>query len=464
MTNHVVLIDDEITMRRSLEQWLALSDLKVSAYSNGHDALKLLAPDFAGIVVSDVKMPQIDGMELMEAVHQIDPEIPVILMTGHGQIAMAVEAMKRSAYDFLEKPFSPEQLLDTAKRALEHRNLLLENRALRQRLAEASGLSRRLIGDSPQIKKLRHDIADLASTNVSVLLSGETGSGKEVVARALHDFGDRSGKSFVAINCGAIPEALFESELFGHVAGAFTGAQSAKEGAFEYADGGTLFLDEITSLPQAMQVKLLRVLQERHVIRVGTNKPVPFDVRIISASNENIADAVQADRFRSDLYYRINTIELQAPPLRDRGDDIELLFTHFIKLAEQEFGRVAPELQAADHAALRTHKWPGNVRELKNAAERFTLARQTGRRGSFEIMSGTSTLNNINPTSLTDQMNEFEKNVISQALEKCGGNIADVMTLLNIPRRTLNEKMLRHGLSKDDFKASNSQKSAEIRL
>lgn len=453
MTNHVVLIDDEATMRRSVEQWLSLSDLKVSAFSNGNDALKILSPDFAGVIVSDVKMPSIDGLELMEAVHKIDAEIPVVLMTGHGEIAMAVDAMKRSAYDFLEKPFSPEQLLEIVNRGLERRNLLLENRALRRRLAETSGLSRRLIGESAQIEKLRHDIADLASTNVSVLLLGETGTGKEVVARALHDFGNRSGKPFVAINCGSIPETLFESELFGHVAGAFTGAQTAKEGAFEYAKGGTVFLDEITSLPQPMQVKLLRVLQERHVTRIGTNKPIPIDVRIIAATNESVSDAIDAERFRSDLYYRINTLELEVPALRDRSSDIDVLFYHFIKLAEKEFAREAPKIDAHELAALRAHNWPGNVRELKNVAERFTLSRQSSTDGLADLLTSQKKSDSHDPIPLADQVNEFEKNVIARTLTICQGNVSKVMELLDIPRRTLNEKMLRHGLNKDDFKS-----------
>lgn len=453
MINHVVLIDDEATMRRSVEQWLSLSDLKVSAFSNGNEALKNLSPDFAGIIVSDVKMPSIDGLDLMDAVHKIDSEIPVVLMTGHGEIAMAVDAMKRSAYDFLEKPFSPEQLLEIVKRGLGHRNLFLENRALRRRLAEASGLSHRLIGESAQIEKLRHDVADLASTKVSVLLLGETGTGKEVVARALHDFGNRSDKPFVAINCGSIPETLFESELFGHVAGAFTGAQTAKEGAFEYANGGTVFLDEITSLPQPMQVKLLRVLQERHVTRVGTNKPIPIDVRIIAATNESVSAAIDAERFRSDLYYRINTIEIEVPTLRDRSSDIDALFYHFINLAEKEFAREAPKLDALGLTALRTHKWPGNVRELKNVAERFTLSRQGSKGKIANILTSKKRSGGQNPIPLAAQISEFEKNVIAQALTNCEGNVSKVMEQLDIPRRTLNEKMLRHDLNKDDYKS-----------
>lgn len=452
MTNRVVLIDDEATMRRSVEQWLALSDFKVDAFSNGLEAIKSLSPSFNGVVVSDVKMPHIGGLELLEAIHQIDPDIPVVLMTGHGEIAMAVEAMKKSAHDFLEKPFSPEQLLEIIKRAQGHRNLLLENRNLRKRLAEASGIEQYLIGKSPQLEELREEVANLASTNVNVLLLGETGTGKEVVARALHKFGDRKSGPFMAINCGAIPDTLFESELFGHEAGAFTGAQSKKIGAFEYANGGTLFLDEVTSLPQAMQVKLLRVLQDKQITRLGTNTPIAFDVRIVAATNDNIDQAIESGHFRRDLYYRINTIKVRIPPLRERGEDITLLFSHFVGLAEREFDKTAPKLFPQDILSLIGHNWPGNVRELKNVADRFTLSRDRNGANISKALNDKTTKTNSQAASLSEQMNFFERTIIADALSQCSGNISEVMRLLDLPRRTLNEKMLRHGLTKNAYK------------
>lgn len=448
MIRKIVLIDDERAMRRSVEQWLGLSDFQVSSYCDGHEALRDLSPDFDGVIVSDVKMPGLSGMEVLDAVIAVDAEIPVILITGHGEVAMAVEAMKRSAHDFLEKPFSPERLLEVVTRAHERRSLVLENRSLRHRLADASGLAKHLIGESRAIETLRHEIADLASTNVNVLLLGETGTGKEIIARALHDFSKRSARPFKAIDCSAIPKDLFESELFGHEAGAYTGALKTKTGSFEHADGGTVFLDEITNLPLPMQAKLLRVLQERQITRIGSNNAIDVDIRLVSATNENMADAIEAERFRSDLYYRVNTIELHIPPLRQREDDIIVLFQHFVQIAQREFERTASKLTADDLVALRAHRWPGNVRELKNIAERFTLQHSAAQGRLAELIKGAKPHSDPAHQSLAEQMNSFERDVIASALAKFKGNISDVMHELNLPRRTLNDKMNKYGLSK----------------
>jgi len=452
MTRTVVLIDDERAMRRSVEQWLGLSDFQVQAYSDGREALADLSEDFAGVVVSDIKMPGIDGMQLLAAVKAIDRDIPVILVTGHGEVALAVEAMKKDAYDFLEKPFSPDRLLEVVSRAQDRRALVLENRTLRRKLAGVSGIAGRLIGQSRAIEDLRTDLLDLASANVNVLLLGETGVGKEVVARLLHEEGNRAAGPFRAVHCGAIPEDLIESEVFGHEAGAFTGALAKKIGAFEYADGGTIFLDEITSMPVSAQVKLLRILEERHVTRLGSNTPLPLDVRLVCAANEDIVEAVAEQRFREDLYYRINTIELHIPPLRERADDIILLFRHFVEIAEREFGRAAPDLTVADMQELKNHAWPGNIRELKNTAERFTLGAGRGqgplpgllRREATEAVTAGRSLNGL--------MNAYERQVIADALAKSEGNIAKVMEELDLPRRTLNDKMAKHGLTSRDYR------------
>ncbi len=451
MTKNVVLIDDEQAMRRSIEQWLDLSDFNVRSFSNGHEALAQLSADFDGVIVSDVKMPGISGMEVLDAVINIDTQIPVILITGHGEVAMAVEAMKRSAHDFLEKPFSPERLLEVVSRAHDHRTLVLENRRLRGKLADISGLNKHLIGDCKAIETLRNEITDLASTNVNILLQGETGTGKEVIARALHDFGNRTAAPFTAIDCGAIPADLFESEFFGHEAGAFTGAANKKVGFFQHANKGTIFLDEITNLPLPMQAKLLRVLQERQITPVGANKTVDVDIRLVSATNEAIDRAIKQERFRADLYYRVNTIELYVPPLRERGDDVILLFEHFVQIAEREFKRGAPKLSADDLAKLRSHTWPGNVRELKNIAERFTLWRGTGFARISELVQGAKPHKNRANCSLKDQMNSFERDVIASALAKYEGNISNVMLDLALPRRTLNDKMVKYGLAKEKY-------------
>lgn len=447
MSDQVILIDDEKDMRRSVEQWLSLSNFDVKAFSDARTALDHIDQNFSGVVVSDVKMPDMDGMTLLDAVKQKDPDLPVILMTGHGDVAMAVDAMKRSAYDFIEKPFSPEKLSETIARACAKRTLVLENRHLKDRLGQASGLSRYLIGESAAIRALRADIAHIASTNVNVLINGETGSGKELVARALHESGQRATNVFHPLNCAAIPKDLFESEFFGHVKGAFTGADAARIGAFQYAHNGTLFLDEVNGLPLDMQVKLLRALEAGSIQKIGSNEPVDINVRVIAAANEDLQNAIDDGRFRDDFYYRLNTIEINVPPLRERMEDIPLLFKHFVAIAQTQFNCTAQPISSDGFAALHTHSWPGNVRELKNIAERYTLARSDEQANIKNLISRTRKPSEQS-RPLYDQVADFERAQIAIALEQHGGNINAVTKSLDIPRRTLNDKMQRYGLSR----------------
>ena len=445
----VRLVEDDDSLRKSVSQWLSLSSCSVETFDNGQAALEALTPEFDGVIVSDVRMPGMDGFELLEAVQQVDQEIPVVLFTGHGDVSMAVQAMKRAAYDFIEKPFSPERLLEGIERASQQRALILENRRLRHKLASGSGLSQRLIGNSEQIRALRLQVANIANTRANVLLIGETGTGKEVVARALHDLSDWSEGPFQAVNCGALPETLIESELFGHEAGAFSGAAKRRIGLIESAQGGTLFLDEIATMPPAMQVKLLRTLETRELTRLGSSKSVPVSFRLISAANESLATAAAQESFRPDLYYRVNTIQVDLPPLRERGDDIVILFRHFVAIAEREFGRIAPDLQESDLSALRDFDWPGNVRELRNVADRYTL-------GLVALPDGLASLLGLTApqpaeetaTTLAERTATFERDTIIAALVRFDGNVAQVLEFLDVPRRTLNDKMARYGIKR----------------
>ena len=452
MTGTVFLIDDEESMLLSVSQWLALADFRVECFGDGRSALKRLEPDFDGIVVSDIRMPGMDGMALLQAVLQLDRELPVVLITGHGDIPMAVSAMRAGAYDFLEKPFAPEILLETIRRAGEKRRLILENRRLRSQLENNSGIDRRLLGNSDVIQVLRREIGDLGPTDASVFLVGETGCGKEVVARCLHEASERRNGPFVAINCGAIPEALFESELFGHEAGTFTGAQARRIGKFEHAEGGTLFLDEVASMPLNLQVKVLRVLQEREVERLGGNSRVPIDIRVISATNGDPRRSCADGLFREDLYYRLNVAYLHIPPLRKRGSDILLLFEYFALRAAERYKREAPSLTGEAIATLMAHPWPGNVRELKNTAERYVLSSLPAENRIANILRpAEATVGQPRGSSLADRAELFERCVIEQALRRYGGNIQAVMDELDLPRRTLNLKMQNHGLARKDF-------------
>lgn len=440
MLNSVMVVDDEASIRTAVEQWLSLSGFSVQLFSRAEDCLQQLPGHFPGVILSDVRMPGMDGLQLLERLQASDADLPVILLTGHGDVPMAVEAMRNGAYDFLEKPFSPEALLGSLRRALEKRQLVLENRRLHEQADLKVRLEANLLGVSQGMQQLRKQVLDLASLPVNVLIRGETGSGKEQVARCLHDFGPRAGKPFVALNCAAIPEQLFEAELFGHESGAFTGAQGKRIGKLEYANGGTVFLDEIESMPLAQQAKLLRVLQEQKLERLGANQSISVDLRIIAATKPDLLEEARAGRFREDLAYRLNVAELRLAPLRDRREDIPLLFNHFARLAAERVGRSAPLLSGAHLGKLLGHDWPGNVRELANAAERHALG--LGEPAAAPIEAG---------QSLAAQQEAFEAQCLRAALSRHKGEIKAVMEELQLPRRTLNEKMQRHGLLREDF-------------
>ncbi len=444
MSRSIILIDDEATLRDATRQGLELADFAVRDFADGEDALAAISRTFAGVVISDIKMPRITGLEVMSRVLAIDPEIPVILITGHGDIPMAVEAIRSGAYDFIEKPFAAETLADAAGRALEKRRLVMEIRALKAKLAHRTGIDQVLVGRSPQIQRLRAQVTSFAATDADVLIFGETGTGKELVARSLHDFGPRAKSRFVPINCGALPETVIESELFGHEAGAFTGASKSRVGKIEYAHGGTLFLDEIESMPIDLQIKLLRVLQDRRIVRLGANEERAVDIRIIAATKDDLKAASSRGTFREDLYYRLNVLKLAIPSLRERRDDIPLLFQVFVEQAATRFKTEVPSISPAHIASLIAHDWPGNVRELQNSAVRFALGLGLEIDGQAVLIDDAV----AGSASLSDQLARVERQIIADTLQTCGNSLKATYESLGISRKTLYDKMRRYRLGR----------------
>ncbi len=443
----VILVDDDPHLRQALSQTLDLAGLKVVALADAQGLAERIETDWPGVVVSDIRMPGIDGLQLLEQLHGRDNELPVLLITGHGDVPLAVQAMRAGAYDFLEKPFASDALLDSVRRALALRRLVLDNRSLRLALSDRQQLATRLVGQSPSMQRLREQIGALAGTRADVLILGETGAGKEVVARALHDLSSRRDGPFVAINAGALAESVVESELFGHEPGAFTGAQKRRIGKFEFANGGTLFLDEIESMSLDVQVKLLRMLQERVVERLGGNQLIPLDIRIIAATKEDLRQSADQGRFRADLYYRLNVAPLRIPPLRERGDDILVLFQHFADAASERHGLPPHALQPAQRAMLLRHDWPGNVRELQNAAERFALGLELALDGQAPPAAMPSVP--MPSGNLSEQVEQFERSLIAAELAQPHSSMRSLAEALGIPRKTLHDKLRKHGLSFD---------------
>ena len=445
----VLLVEDDPVVLVSTAQALSLAGFEVETFATAEGARAHIRFEAPVIVVCDVRLPGLSGIDWLPEIRTIDAELPVVLITGHGHIAMAVQAMRQGAYDFIEKPFTSERLVAVVRHAIERRQLTLQVRTLREALENWHGIQAVLIGRSSQIQRLRRTVMALAETSVDVLIYGETGTGKELVARCLHDHSDRRRNHFVPLNCGGLPESLVDSELFGHEAGAFTSANRVRVGKLEYSHGGTLFLDEIESMPLAIQAKFLRALQERSIERIGSNKSIPINCRVVAASKDDLKLLSDQQKFRPDLYYRIGVAFIELPPLRERREDIPLLFEHFTLLAASRYERAAPMLSGAQLADLMGHTWPGNVRELRNVADRFVLGllgdRLTLARGGGEREGGL-------PNSLPQQVEHYERMLIVEELRRKKGDQAAAAAVLGIARQTLHDKLRRLGITADEFK------------
>ncbi|NCQ24395.1 MAG: DNA-binding response regulator [Rhodobacteraceae bacterium CG17_big_fil_post_rev_8_21_14_2_50_63_15] len=437
----IAIVDDEKDMRQSISQWLALSGYDTEAFSSAEDALKSLGPDYPGIVVTDIKMPGMDGMQFLKKLMGSDSSLPVIMITGHGDVPMAVEAMRIGAFDFLEKPFNPDRMTELAKKATRARRMVLDARALRRELSDGSQLMKKLIGTSASMERLKEDILDLGQADGHVLIEGETGTGKTLVAHALHAVGARAGKKFVTVACAAFEDELLIKRLFGPMQ-----PEDNQLPAVEAARGGTLVLEDIESLSETAQARLLTFINEE-----GT----PPETRIIAISNMQDEGRTCEDALRSDLFYRLASLRIIVPPLRQRGEDILTLFTRFSDQFAEDYGCDVPQISAQEATQLLQAPWPGNVRQLFNMAERAVLQ---SRRGSGTLtsllMSDHQDMQPVMTTEgkpLKEYVEAFERMLIDNTMRRHKGSIAAVMDELCLPRRTLNEKMAKYGLSRSEY-------------
>ena len=452
----ILIADDEESIRHVLTVLLQDRGYEVRAVSDGEEALRELSARDYDALVTDVRMPKIDGLELVRSAQQTSPDTTIIVMSAYGSHELAIEAMKAGAYDYLGKPFHPDEVLLVLRKAEERERLRQENLRLRREIAAARG-SAQLIAEGPAMKEVMRVVQKVAPTPTTVLIEGESGSGKEVVARALHELSPRAERPFVAVNCGAIPETLIESELFGHAKGAFTDARTAKRGLFEEADGGTLLLDEIGELPLPVQPSLLRVLQEGEVRRVGDSRTARVDVRVLAATNKDLSSLVGAGRFREDLYYRLNVVQLRLPPLRERVEEIPALATRFLERHAARLGLPPRQLSAAAEELLQRYRWPGNVRELENALERALVLSEDEEIQpdalpeavqSAAAKSADPLPEALDPDDLSIKRaaRGLEAGLIKRALERTGGNRTKAAELLELSPRALLYKIREYGL------------------
>ena len=435
----IFFVDDDASLRAANVQTLDLAGLAVEAFADAASVLPHIARDFPGIVVTDIRMPGMDGLELRAAIHAIDPDIPVVLITGHADVTMAVRALHDGAFDFLAKPFAADHLVGVVRRALAHRALILDNRRLS---AAAAAIDSPLIGESPAMERLRETIAQLAQADIDVLVEGETGTGKELVAHMLHRQSRRSAASLVAVNCAALPHELAEAELFGSDLVDRASGKLGQAGRIRSAHRGTLFLDEIDTMHPVVQAKLLRVIEEREVQPVGASAPEPVDLRVVAATKTDLMDAVRAGDFREDLYYRLHVVKLRIPPLRERRSDIPQTFAYFLDEAAAKMGAEGFRIDDAVRRHLVEHDWPGNVRELKNFAYSVVL--------DLPSDPGRSAL--APDMSLAERMARFEATILRDTLAAAKGDIAAAMAMLGVPRKTLYDKLARHRINPKDFR------------
>ena len=442
---NILIVDDEQSLRQSLK--LALdSNYNIFFAETGKEALDLLRKNSIDLVLLDIRLPEVDGIEVLERIKDIDDTINVIMVTAVLTVNTAVEAMKMGAYDYITKPFNIEELRALILKGLEKRALQKENLRLRYEIKKSSSFEK-IIGVSRKMIDIFELIDEIAKSSATVIIYGESGTGKELVARAIHNRSKRTDKLFVPVNCAAIPENLLESELFGHEKGAFTGALERHLGKFEIAHGGTLFLDEISSLPLPMQAKLLRVLQEKVIERIGGEKPIPVDVRIISATNTYLNDSVKNKKFREDLYYRLNVVPVELPPLRERAEDIPLLVNHFISKFNLAFGKKVKGFTKETLELISNYSWPGNVRELENLMERLIVLSKEKYIGLEKLpaeISGTKIQPYYHDLSLRRAVRAFEVDFIKKAVEKADGSKSKAAKVLGIHRNTL-QKFLKNG-------------------
>ncbi len=457
--DRILLVDDEAGIRTSLTRVLSDEGYSVEAAATGEKGLERLRQGGVDLVLLDVWLPKKDGMEVLEEIRASDRDLPVIMISGHASIDSAVKATKLGAFDFIEKPLSIEKVSLSVRNALRQRRLEQRNARLRDALGEKA--SRRLIGESPAIVKLREQITTAAPTNGRVLIFGENGTGKELVARMIHTLSLRAEEPFVEMNCAAIPEELIESELFGHVKGSFTGAHDDKKGKFELADQGTLFLDEIGDMSLKTQARVLRVLQEQTFEPVGGAQTVKVDVRVLAATNKDLSEGIRKGVFREDLFFRLNVIPLQVPSLRERREDIPLLARHFLQGLAAEYGRRAPALTEAAREAMSSYAWPGNVRELRNIIERLVIMVPRDRIERSDLPSELSGQDSRQPGAeavglldapagtLKEGRERFERAFIARRLAECGQNVSRTAESLGVERSHLHRKLKAFGLTPD---------------